>query len=100
MLPQLLLAGASFHNIDNVFHKFILVTTPASEPAQLARRGGRVLLELAYATDVHVSLSLGSELRGRFWFNHFGRQSLFDVSHAHGEHWPQRRPAEVLALPP
>jgi hypothetical protein len=37
---------------------------------------------LAYVSGVEVSISLGSELRGRLWFNHFGRQSLFDVGHA------------------
>jgi transposase len=37
---------------------------------------------LAYVGGVEVWISLGSELRGRLWFNHFGRQSLFDVGHA------------------
>jgi hypothetical protein len=50
---------------------------------------------LAYVSGVEVSVSLGSEFRGRFWFNHFGRQSLFDVGHAPSwEHWTKSRPAD------
>jgi hypothetical protein len=30
----------------------------------------------AYVIGVEGLLSLRGELRGRFWFNHFGRQSL------------------------
>jgi len=30
----------------------------------------------AYVSGVKGLATLGEELRGRFWFNHFGRQSL------------------------
>jgi hypothetical protein len=50
---------------------------------------------LAYVTGVEASVSLRSEVRGRFWSNHFGWQSLFDVGHAPAwEHWTKSRPAD------
>ena len=30
----------------------------------------------AYVRGVECDVSLGDELRGRFWFSHFGQQSL------------------------
>src|SRR5882757_632310 len=50
---------------------------------------------LAYVKGVADGRSLRSELRGRFWSNHFGWQSLFDVGHAPSwEHWTKSRPAD------
>jgi hypothetical protein len=50
---------------------------------------------LAYVRGVADGRSLRSELRGLFWSNHFGWQSLFDVGHAPAwEHWTKSRPAD------
>jgi hypothetical protein len=47
------------------------VTT--SKPREMGTRGG---WPFAYVRGVKGLATLGEELRGRFWFNHFGRQSL------------------------
>jgi hypothetical protein len=49
----------------------------------------------AYVRGVAVLVSLGGELRGRFWFTHFGRLSLSSFAMPRfREHWPENRPAD------
>ena len=55
----------------------------------------------AYVTGVDRLESLEGELRGRFWFNYFGRSSLSPFAMPRlREHWPENRPADHLLTGP
>jgi hypothetical protein len=55
----------------------------------------------AYVSGVEILDSLGSELRGRLWFNHFGRSSLSPFAMPIlREHWLEKRPADYFLTGP
>ena len=76
---------------ERIKARVALVSSFIIHPSSLIHSGP----PFAYVRGVIDSRFFESELRGRFWFNHFVRSSLSPFAMPRlREHWMEKRPAE------